>query len=39
MKEHKYSYVLDGKTYFVVLRDDEVERFERLYEVGLSLVS
>ena len=35
-EEHKYSYMLNGKLYFVILRDNEVEKFSRLYEVVLT---
>jgi len=36
MEEHKYSYTLNGKIYFIILRDDEVERFRCRY--GLNLI-
>ena len=34
--EHKYKYYLNGKLYFIVLNDDEVERFRIRY--GLNLI-
>ena len=34
--EHKYSYTLNGKIYFVLLTDDEKRKFEAKYEVCLS---
>lgn len=39
MEEHKYSYTLNGKLYFIILRDDEVERFRCRYELNLVKVS
>lgn len=39
MEEHKYSYKLNGNLYFIVLSDDEVERFSRLYDVMLTKVT
>lgn len=35
--EHKYSYRLDGKIYFIVLTEQERIKFERIYEVCLVL--
>ena len=35
MNEHKYCYRLNGILYFVILHDDEVERFCRFYDVWL----
>lgn len=31
----KYKYYLNGIIYFITLRDEERERFERLYGVAL----
>ena len=36
MEEHKYKYTLNGTLYFIVLRDDEVWRFQERY--GLKLI-
>ena len=35
MSEHKYSYILNGKQYFIVL--DELERLEFEEKYGLAL--
>ena len=39
MEEHKYSYTLNGTLYFIILRDDEVERFRCRYGLNLTKVS
>lgn len=39
MEEHKYSYTQNGKLYFIILRDDEVERFRCRYGLNLTKVS
>lgn len=36
-QEHKYSYNLNGKTYFIVLTEQEKIKFELMYEVCLFL--
>ena len=36
-EEHKYKYVLDDVTYFVVLTDEERRLFEDRYKVSLVL--
>ena len=35
MEERKYKYYFEGTLYFVLLNDDEKERFENFYGVTL----
>ena len=37
-QEHKYSYRLNGKLYFICLTADDKRKFENIYEVHLTLV-
>ena len=38
VNESKYSYILNGTLYFIILRDDEVERFRCRYGLSLTKV-